>query len=276
MSAHALSPKKGHGTAVQISWGLVQIPVRLHLVADDDRSVPKRSMFTPAGNPVGYQNYDKVTGEVVAAADTVKKAQVTSGEWVELTDDEIQAHSVLTPGRAEIVTFVPVADVTANYVVEKYGTWIPESMKVGKIKVVDPTAAKAAALLRSAMAERDVAALVMLPTRGGGQYVTLFADGRCGWMVYAENVRPSAAIDEVELTPAEKKLAAQLIDGIGIDTPVLHDEAGVRIRTYLEGKATGEVSAPVVEAVAPAIDLMAALEASLAAAKPVKKAKKAS
>ncbi len=273
---HALSTKKGHGTAVQIAWGLVSIPVRLHLLNDDDRSVPARSMFVGDDHPVGQKLYDKVTGDDVDRADVVKKVPV-GDRLVELTDEEIEAHSILTPGRAEIVTFVPLADVAESYVVEKLGMWVPEQMKVGKVKVTDPAAAKAAQLLRTAMADRDVAALVMLPTRGGGQYLALFPDGRCGWLAYAENVRDIADPEPVELVDAEVKLAGQLIDSIGVSTPVLNDEAGARIRAYLEAKADGTAPAVVHElAVVPEVDLLAALTASVAAAKPVKSKRKAS
>lgn len=287
MTDHALSPKTGHGTAVQISWGLVQIPVRLHIVTDSDRTIPSRSTFVKVGDefhPVGYKNYDKITDEVLAAdAEIVKRANVGDDLWAELTDAEIEEHSTLTPGRAEIMSFVPMADVAAHYVIEKYGTWVPEKMKVGKTKVADPNASKAAQLLRTAMAERDVAALVMVPTRGGGQFVALFADGRLGWLVYAENVRNVPLPEPVELTDAEVAMAGQLIDSIGIDTPVLHDEAGARIREYLVAKAAlpeGEKVETVAVAKAPVVvDLMAALAASVeqaTAAKPKAKKAKAS
>lgn len=277
---HALSPKQGYGAAVRISWGLVQIPVRLHLILDSDRTVPKRSMFNPAtGNPVGYTNVDKVTGATVAAETIVKKVEVAEGNWVELTDDEIETHclSSFEKGVADIVAFVPLTEVAATYMVEKPGTWAPEKTKVGKVKIVDPAAHKAYSLLTVAMRKREVAALIMVPTRSGGQFVALFPDGALGWLAYAENVRAIPTVEPLNVSKAELALAEQLIDGIGVRTPVLRDEAGERIRTYLIAKAENpETAAGAVEADAPVaevLDLAALLAASLEArkaAEPVK------
>lgn len=282
MTDHALAPNKGHGSAVQIGWGLVQIPVRMHIVVDDGRTIPSRSMFVEVdgqNHPVGQRPYDKVTDlDITDKSAIVKKVNVGEDKWVELTDDEVAQHSTLTPGRADIVAFVPVDDVREHYVIEKPGVWVAEQMKVGKTKVADPNATKAVSLLRHAMAERNVAALVMVPTRGGGQFVALFADGTLGWLVYAENVRNVPLPEAVPLADAEKDIAVQLIDGIGVSTPVLHDEAGTLIRQYLAAKASGEPTATIAAPKQPeVIDLMAALTASVAAAKPAKKtrAKKA-
>lgn len=277
---HALSPKAGYGTAVKIEWGLVSIPIRLHLVADDDRTVPKRSMFSKAtGNQIGTSKHDKITLAPVTEDGIVKKVQITDTEWVELTDDEIEMHCAATfhKGLAPIVAFVPLADVAQNYVVEKPGVWKPENTKVGKVKIVDPTAHKAFSLLTAAMAKREVAALILLPTRSGGQYVALFPDGRCGWLCYAENVRQHQPTELLDVTDEEIKLANQLIDGIGVRTPVLRDEAGERIRAYLLKKAENPeaAAADVSEVVeTPAVaDLTALLAASIAANQPAAPAK---
>lgn len=286
---HALSPKSGYGSAVRISWGLVQIPVRLHLMLDGDRTVPSRSMFhVETGNPIGKQNYDKVTGATVTDDQIVKKVEVAEGTWVELTDEEIETHALssFTKGVAEIVAFVPLDGFHDHYLVEKPGVWTPERTKVGKVKIVDPAAHKAFSLLTAAMRKRDVAALVMVPTRSGGQYVALFPDGTLGWLAYAENVRQVHPAEPLPVTDGEMALAEQLIDGIGVRTPVLRDEAGERVRQFLVAKAADpEAAAAVSEAaepVAEVVDLAALLAASIAAAQTetaapkAKKARKAS
>lgn len=279
-TAHALSPKTGYGTAVRISWGLVQIPVRLHLILDNDRTVPARSMFnTDTGNPVGKKNYDKITGADVADDKIVKKVEVAEGTWVELTDDEIEqtALSSFTKGVAEIVAFVPLADIAASYHVEKPGMWKPETTKVGKVKIVDPAAHKAYSLLTAAMDKRHVAALVMVPTRSGGQYVALFPDGTLGWLAYAENVRQIAPADSLPVTDSELALAEQLIDGIGVRTPVLRDEAGERVRQFLVAKAenpeAAKAQAEAAETTGEVVDLAALLAASIAQAAPLEPVK---
>lgn len=270
---HALSPKESRGTSISLSWGLVQIPVRLFLMSDEGSSVPPRSKFTADGHPIGNRNYDKDTGETYVGTATMK---VQYGpEWIELTDDEIAAHSTLTKGIAEIEAFIPTAAIGELYHVEKVQAWQPDRMKVGKTSVINPAAAKASALLRAAMAEQDVAALVLVPSKSGGKYVALMPDGRAFTLSFADQVRPMAdAVVDVDVSEGEMALATKLIEGIGISEPVLVDSAGDLLRTYLAGKATGVVVPAVVAPVVPEVDLMAALAASLEAA-PKKAVKKA-
>lgn len=266
---HALSPRGGYGNAVNLSWGLVQIPIRLFVVADGERAVPARSMFTLDGHPIGNRKYDKTTGENYEGP-IVKKAAIGS-EWVELTDNEIAENSTLIKGIAEIEAFIPLAALDDMYVTEGYKMWLPDTITVGKTKMVSPGAAKAAALLRKAMANSQVAALVMVPSTAGGQYVALLPDGRAAMLSFAESVRPIVdTVADTEVTPAEMELAAKLIAGIGISTPVLHDVAGARLRDFLAAKASGDVVPAVVTAEAQPVDLIAALAGSIAAAEAAK------
>jgi non-homologous end joining protein Ku len=271
---HALSPKNGRGTSVRLSWGLVQIPVQLHTVVEDKGgSVPPRSTFTADGHPIGNRDYDKVTLENYDG-DVVKKVAF-GDKWVDLTDEEIAAHSTLTKGIAEIETFIPLATIGTLYAAQRVGAWMPDRMTVGKTKIVDPTAAKASALLRKAMTAQQVAALVLVPTTAGGKYVALLPDGQAVWLAYAANVRPIVdSVVEMDVSDAEMGLATQLIDGIGISSPVLVDRAGELLNTYLAGKAEGTVATVIaVPVAAPVVDLLAQLTASLATVvKPVKKA----
>ena len=79
------------------------------------------------------------------------------------------------------------------------------------------------------------------------------------------------AIGEAEATDRELKMAEQLIDTLSseFDPEKYHDEYRERVIDLIERKASGEEIAvqPEAEEEAPAPDLMAALEASLAAVK---------
>ena len=64
-------------------------------------------------------------------------------------------------------------------------------------------------------------------------------------------------------------MATSLIDVIGVSTPVLTDDTAPVVQVYVDSKAQGMPAAPHPE-VAPLDDLMAAFEASIAAAKAAK------
>lgn len=278
MSEYRQSTTKGYGSKVTLSFGLVTIPIRLHLVADSDRSVPARSMFTPDGNPVGNKLYDKTTGADVDRGSVVKMAAF-GDQWVELSDDEIEENTVLVPGLADITGFVPADEFAALYVVEKPAAWRPDRIKIGNTKMYDPAPAKAVALLCKAMAARNLVALALVPSKSGAQYVALMPDGSAGWVAFATAARPIDPMPEIEVSDVEMGLADQLIDQIGVSAPVLVDVAAERLRTYIASKAETAGVAPTVTpkpTVSPADGLLAALAASIPATKPAaKRARKA-
>jgi len=123
------------------------------------------------------------------------------------------------------------------------------------------------------MAARDLRALVLVPTNTGGRYALLAADGRAAWVSFAAGVRDVPAAPAVEISDAELKLAAQLIDQIGIDCPVLVDETGDRLTEYLKAKAKNPAQTTpgkTVSAVVAPVDIFAQLAASVDAAKATK------
>ena len=77
---------------------------------------------------------------------------------------------------------------------------------------------------------------------------------------------------DYKFTTKELGLAAMLIDAVGIDTPILRDDTAPVVQAFVDAKAGG-AAAPVKQ-VAPAIpsDIMATLEASIAASKKGRKA----
>ena len=95
-------------------------------------------------------------------------------------------------------------------------------------------------------------------------------------MIFADEVvDPSAldeleALDDVEAGERELKMAQQLIESLSADfePEKYHDEYRERVLELIERKAAGEeIAVQPVEEPAPVPDLMAALEASIAAAK---------
>ena len=97
-------------------------------------------------------------------------------------------------------------------------------------------------------------------------------------MVYADEVRPPqeipglAELDEVELSDKELEMARQLVDSLGapFEPDKFHDSYREAVLELIDRKASGDetVATPVAdEEPDKVIDLMAALEASVAAAK---------
>ena len=267
-TTHQQAPAPTSGYNLTISFGLISIPVKYSQSREDKAVGVKRSMFTVDGHPVGAMSYDKQTGAKVEKADVVYRADV-DGVWVDVTDEEIATYThdeTLLAGVGAIDTFVPLAAIGTEYrVLDTYYVQAAPNGS-GKNKTANPAAEKALGLLTSTMALREVAALFRLPTsRGIAKWAALLPDGRMVTLLFASEVRAAFPRPEPTATPAEEALALQLIDSIGVSTPVLDDEATPALRTYLEAKAAGKrPEAPAAATItADVLDLEAALAASL-------------
>jgi DNA end-binding protein Ku len=258
-------------TSFTISWGLVSIPVGVYTGTETTRVTRKE--FVIDGDSlveVGRSPIRKDTGAVIDTAEVIRHAQADSGEWVILTDDEI-AQSTSPRGMGEIVTFVPVKDCS-KYLAENQMQLRPK-MEKGK---VNPAADRAFALLMMAMKSTKVAALIKVALRGPARYGLLTHDGSFTTVYTADAIRqPRPLTADYDFTKDELVMASQLIDVVGIDTPVITDETAPMVQEYVNSKATGVVIDKPLPSI-PTVDLAAALSASIDAAKASKKGKKAS
>ena len=267
--AHHAGTIPSRATAnLTLGWGLVSIPLSLYAATEEVKA--ERHEYTLDGHPVGRQRYDKETGRPVAADQVVKMATSGTGALVELTDDELAALTAGPRGTADIETFVPLSALAdGTYVIEGYNQVRPARTKTGSRRSENPAAAKAFALLLEAMAANRVAALIKVTLRGPARYAAVLPDGRLALLAWARQVRPALPLPEVELGEAEVKMGRQLVEAVGVSTPVLEDTAGEALARYVDEKAAGSTPPPApAEEAAPVVDLTAALQASLAAASP--------
>lgn len=255
---------------LNVSFGMVSIPLAVYASVDDE-SRTKRSRFTIDGHPIGNMPYSKGTGKPYVG-DVVLKVEVATDQWVELTDDEIEA--VLGDGLrgvADIETFVPLAAIGREYIVLDVKQVRPRKLDDGKKKVDDPNAAKAFKLLREAMATKQVAGLLKVTLRTVQRYAALTPDGYLLILAYADQVRQDLPLPDPEVSDKERMLAAQLVESvIGVDTPVLVDTDGAKIAEYLASKITDGVIIPAAKDAPdpePEQDLTALLELAIATAK---------
>lgn len=257
-----------------ISWGLVSIPVKLMNPLQEIKTVPARSMFTPAGNPVRQKMIDAVTEEEIDRSETTKKTEWGDGVWVELTDEEISEAISGGPDRgiATMVTTVPLDMIGVQYKPAADAT--PEMIRpalrtVGKSKVADPAAEKALALLLAVLADEGKAAIVQF-TGGarGSRYAAIMPDGTWQKLAFAAEVRAELPLPQVELSDQELAMGRQLLATLTDEPPVLVDEGFAKVQALLDAKAEGKAPPKQTAQVesAPVIDLMAALSASLEAA----------
>ena len=248
-----------------VSFGLVSIPVKLY-TATEEKDVSFHQVHREDGGRIRYKRVCQIDGEEVAYGDIAKGYELPSGETVVLTDDDF-ADLPLTSSRVvDVLSFVPLEQVDPIYFAKTYYLE-PEK-----------TATKPYVLLRDALEQADSVALVKVAIRTRESLATLrVRDGVLvlETMVWPDEVRTPdfGFLDEdVTVRPQELAMAESLIESMSadFDPDLYHDEYREALEKVIEAKVEGRevVEQPVQEEdTGSVVDLMAALRASVAAAK---------
>jgi DNA end-binding protein Ku len=250
-----------------ISFGLVNVPVKLYS-AVSRKTVRFNQLNSQTGNRIQQKRVDPETGEEVAFDDIVKGFELTKGRYVVLTPEELDALDPERTRTIDIEDFVALEEIDPVYYDHPY--WL----------VPDKGAAKAYGLLLEAMREAGRVAIARVVLRSKEQLVAIRPAGHglmMETMIFADEVVPPEEIEdlpeeaELKVSDRELKMAEQLIESLTSewDPEKYSDEYREKVLDLIERKAQGEEIVAQPEAPAPARvpDLMAALEASLAAVK---------
>lgn len=245
-----------------ISFGLVNVPVKL-TPATKSRDVSFNQLDSETGSRVRMRRVAEQTGEEVGPDRIVKGYEIEKGRYVVVEKDELESLAPKASHTIDIEDFVDIADIDPIYFDTPYYV------------MVDEKAAKPYKLLVDAMTELGKVAIGRVVIRAKERLVAIRpVDGMLcvETMRYADEVVDTATLglpdeSEVELTDREVAMARQLVETLSaeFDATKYHDEYREQLLALIDKKAAGEVietGAPV-EASAPVIDLMAALEASL-------------
>jgi DNA end-binding protein Ku len=251
-----------------ISFGLVNVPVKLYS-AVSRKTVRFNQLNAKTGHRIAQKRVDSVTNEEVPFEDIVKGYELTKESYVVITPEELDALDPERTRTIDIEDFVDLTDIDPIFYDHPY------------YLVPDKGAAKAYGLLLQAMEESEKVAIARVVIRSKEQLVAIRpAPGgvlTMETMLFADEVVPTDDIDdlpeasELKVSDREVKMAQQLIDSLSSDfePDKYRDEYREKVLELIERKASGEEIAVQPEAPEPkkVPDLMAALEASLAAVK---------
>lgn len=250
-----------------ISFGLISIPVRLY-PAVRKKSVSFNQLDGETGSRIKMKRVSAETGEEVAYDDIVKGYEITKGNYVMITDDELSSLDPKKSRTIDIAEFVQLSEIDPLYYDSAY------------VVAPDELSAKAYAVLEQAMEAAGMVAIATFVMRTKQYQCALRpADGKLllSTMVYGDEVADFTEIEafdhleDVEVKPAELAMAEQLIESLteDFDPMKFEDDYRERVMELIQAKADGEAFTPVAdeEPEADVIDLAAALEASVAAAK---------
>jgi DNA end-binding protein Ku len=262
-----------------ISFGLVNVPVKLYS-ATSPKTVRFHQLSGKTGARIKQKRVDPSTGEEVPFEEIVKGYEITPDRYVLIAPEELDALDPKATKTIDIEEFVDLVEIDPIYYDHSY--YLAPSTG----------GAKAYRLLLDAMREAGKVGIGKVVLRSKQQLCALRPTGdvlTLTTMLFGDEVLAPDRLDELdavgetEASARELAMAQQLIESLSSEfDPSKHrDEYRERVLELIERKAAGEEIAvqPEAEEPAAAPDLMAALEASLAAVRedepePPKKPKK--
>jgi DNA end-binding protein Ku len=248
-----------------ISFGLVNVPVKV-FSATSSKDVRFHQLDGKSKSRIKQKRVSVATGEEVPYEDLIKAYEIAPDNYVTITPEELEALDPKASKTIDIEDFVDLDQIDPVYYERPY------------YLVPDKGGQKAYALLRNAMRETNKVGIarVVLRTKQYLAAIRPLDDALVmETMLFADEVNPLDELDlpgpDVDVTEREEKMARSLIDSLTTDfePSKYRDEYRERVLQLIEQKASGQeiVVEDAAEEAPRVVDLMAALEASLAAVK---------
>jgi DNA end-binding protein Ku len=249
-----------------ISFGLVNIPVKL-FSAVSRKTVRFHQIDGETGSRIQQRRVNPETGEEVPYERLVKGYEIGPDRYVIIEPAELDSLSPEKTRTIEIEDFVDLDQIDPIFYDHPY------------YLVADKASEKAYRLLLDAMEEASKVAIARVVLRNKESLVAIRPHNgvlTMETMLFADEVVPTDSLDEMttetkKTSKRELDMARQLIESLSgdFDPDKYRDEYRDRVLDLIERKAQGEEivieAAPEQPKEVP--DLMAALEASIAAAK---------
>jgi DNA end-binding protein Ku len=248
-----------------ISFGMVTIPVKLYS-ATESRDVRLRMLCKKHEAPIQEKRVCTEGGEELAWEELARGYEVSTGEFVVLDPEEIDAAKPESSTTIDIGDFVEAAEIDPVYFEKSY---FLEPTEVG---------AKPFSLLKRALEETERVALARVTIRTRERLATLRTyDGTLilETMFWPDEIRSTGALDlpegdEAKVRSRELQMARSLVESLAekFRPESYTDTYRTALEQLIEEKMRGETRRARRRKPEPkVIDLMEALQASVADAK---------
>lgn len=254
-----------------ISFGLVNVPVKM-FVATQDKDVRFRALHKPCHTPIQYRKFCPNCQQEVEADELVKAYEYEKGRFVILEEEELDALAISQTRSIDIIDFVDLAEIDPIYFYKSYYLGVGD------------TGQKAYWLLRRAMEQTGKIAIAKVVLRDRQHLAAVRVLPEClslALMFYPDEIRSAAVLlpeQEVTLQERELQMATQLIESLTspFQPEKYTDEYREELLKVIEAKIAGQaVAVPERQQPGKVIDLMEALQASLALVEENKKKRSA-
>lgn len=247
-----------------ISFGLVSIPIKL-MNATESHSISFRQIHLGDGGRIRYRKVCELEDTEVETSEIGKAYEEADGTLIPITDEDLAALPLPTARTIEIVAFVPADRIDPLQMDTAY-----------YLSANGVPATKPYVLLREALKRSKKVAVAKFALRGRERLGMLRVVGdviAMHGLLWPDEIRATddvAPDDGVTVRDKELDLADALMDTLGgVDLDTLHDDYREAVEELITAKAEGHEApaAPAEKDGGKVLDLMAALEKSVSAAK---------
>ncbi len=250
-----------------IQFGLVTIPVKLYLATESRAGVSFHMLHAEDLSRIQMKVFCPVEEEVISRSDTVKGYEYAPDKYVVINDEDLEKLPLKTVRSIEIEQFVDAAEAESQTKFVKQAYYL-EPDRVGR---------KAFQLLKEVLQDKGLTAICKIVIRDREALAALDpfeSTMLLSTLYWPDEIRALGELDlpeeEVEIKPAEKKMASQLIEAMTgeFDPEAYRDEYREALMQVIESKIEGRETVEVETGEEPTklVDLMAALQASVSAA----------
>lgn len=249
-----------------ISFGLVAIPVKMfHAVRKQSVSfnqLDERNMAR-----IRYRKVNAETGEEVSDEHIVKGFEVAKGRYVVVDPDELEPFMPVATKSVDLEEFVDLDEIDPLYFDTAYHLAPNGPPKPYVLLARAMEASGKVAIGRFVMRNKQYTAAIRAEEGRLVMSSLVYADE----VVDPGDIEELQGLDDVDVNTKEVAMAESLVDSLTADfePDKYHDEYREQVLALIRQKADGEeLAAPEVQAEKPnVVDIMAALEASVEAAK---------
>jgi DNA end-binding protein Ku len=248
-----------------INFGMVTIPVKLY-TATEQKDVRFRLVHARDGAPIEEKRFCTAEDKEVQWEELARGYEVSKGEFVVVAPEEIEEAVPETTRTIEIGDFVELEEIDPIYFEKSY---FLEPVEAG---------AKPFNLLRRALDETGRVAVARVAIRSKERLATLRVYDETlvlETMYWPDEIRSTGSLElpsgrAASPAPKEVEMAHSLVENLSsrFDAEQYQDRYRIALQELIEAKMSGEKRAAKRRKPQPkVVDLMDALEASLAAAR---------
>jgi DNA end-binding protein Ku len=252
---------------------LVSCPIQLFPATTEREKVSFNQINKETGNRIRYRKVDDETGEEVPSENIIKGYQIDKGQYIEITDDELESMALESKKTIEIDEFVPKTEIDELYHVRPY--YIVPDGDVGQ---------EAFAVIRNAIDQMNMVAIgrVVLTSREHVIAMEARDKGIMGMLLrYPYEIRDEKEyfddIADVKITKDMMDLAQHIVKTKSghFDPKQFEDQYEAALKELIEKKSKGvRIEVPAGREPTKVINLMDALKRSVKSEQPGKQAKR--